>query len=164
VFLDINGIENGQVVVPVQLKYVKGEDGKFGKPMVDVRQPQYEVKSGKNKGKWLTSYLSVHLNGSAAKMIEKLCGADWLKPAVARIQKSKVAADYELDNGSWKHVGDRELTHTDSPEDEQLLQNAIGAADEYAAKAEANAAVVEDAMMGGGTTADDDVAEKILGL
>jgi len=159
-FLDIKGIEDGAVVVPVQLKYVRQDNGKFGKPFIDVRQPQYQAKSGKNAGKWLISYLTVHLNGAAAKFIEKVCDADFLKPAIARIQKSKVASDYEFEKGSWKHIGDRELTQTDSPEDEALLQNAVGAADEFAARAEsASVATAAAAEVEG----DQAVADEVLG-
>lgn len=159
VFLEIKGIEDGAVVVPVQLKFVKQDNGKFGKPMVDVRQPQYQAKNGKNAGKWLISYLTVHLNGAAAKFLEKVCDADFLKPAIARIQKSKVAADYEMTKDGWKHIGDRELTQSDSPEDEALLQNAVGAADEFAAKAESAAATAETAEV----AADQAVADEVLG-
>ena len=158
-FLDIKGIEDGAVVVPVQLKYVRQGDGKFGKPFVDVRQPQYQAKSGKSAGKWLISYLTVHLNGAAAKFVEKVLDANFLKPAIARIQKSKVASDYEMTKNGWKHVGDRELTQSDSPEDESLLQNAVMSADEFAAKAEtsvATAGMVE-------VEVDQAVADEVLG-
>ena len=137
VFLDINEIEDGTVVVPVQLKYIRQKNGKLGEPFVDVRQPQYKNESGK----WVTSYLSVHLNGKAAKAIEGLVSADFLKPAITRIQGSKVAADYERENGSWKHVGDRELTQSEShPEDEDFLRNAVAMADQLAQKAAAQTA------------------------
>ena len=138
VFLDIKDIEDGTVVVPVQLKYVKQDDGKLGKPLADVRQPQYKNKSGK----WVTSYLSVHLNGKAAKAIEGLVSVDFLKGEIKRLFKSDKAGDYEYEqkDHSWKHVGDRELTNTDNAEDEDFLRSAVALADQLAQKAAAQTA------------------------
>jgi hypothetical protein len=155
VFLDIEGIENGQVVVPVQLKYVK-RDNSFGRPLVDVRQPQYKTKDGK----YHTSYLSVHLNGAAEKGIEKLVTGDWLKGEIKRLFKSGKAGDYERNEEGWVHVADRVMTAGGTnPEDESFLSEAIIAADELAAKAQKAAGTV---AQGSNTEKDAATAASVL--
>lgn len=157
VFIELKGIEDGMVVVPVQLKYIKQNDGKLGKPLVDVRQPQYQ---DKKSGKYRVSYLSVHLNGAAAQTLEKLVNPDWLKGEIKRLFKTSKAGDYELSKDGWKHTGDRSLTSADNAEDEDFLTQAVAAASELASKAEA----ASETAPTSGTAADDQaVADEVLG-
>ena len=139
VFLDVVGLEGAQVVVPVQLKAIKQACGKLGRPMIDVRQPKYMNKSGK----WRTSYLSVHLNGAGAEAIEKLIPTDWLRGEIKRLFKTDKAGDYELQEGSWKHLQDREFTTAENAEDEGYLAEVCAVADDLMAKAESKAAATD---------------------
>jgi len=129
VFLDVEGF-NGKVVVPVQLKSIKQEDGKLGKPRSEVKQPTYVDK----KGNYKTSYLSVHLTGELAEEIGKLVNRDWLKAQVKRLFKTGKAGDYEFTDGAWKHTGDRDYGSNDPADDDGYLADACAEADSRDAK------------------------------
>lgn len=155
VFIALEGLQDAHVVVPVQLKSV-ARNGKQGNPFIDVRQPQYQ---DKRSGKYRTSYLSVHLDGTGAKAVEALVSADWLKGEVKRLWKSDKAGDYELGaEGKWEHKGDRAFTSIENAEDEDWLSDVVGTAEALAAKAQEAASKAQATE-----TKSSDTVEALLG-
>lgn len=153
-FCNLEGLGDAQVVIPVQLKYIKQRNGSLSKPLVDVRQPQYQDQNGKYR----TSYLTIHLAGGAVKQVSELISAEWLKRELKRLMGTSIAGDYERKDGKWIHLGDRSLTQVGNSEDEDFLAKASNAALEFAKNSTSQSSTPSATVM------DDKVAEEVLGM